>query len=173
MHNPIHKFLTREHTRIEGYLDRAVQDFDQIDQEWYMHFRVGMLTHIKQEEKVLFKIAQEVKGEPIPLAAQLRLEHGALTSLLVPPPNRDLVKVIRYLLKKHDEKEEEPGGMYDICGELTSEQTQRVLLEMRNMPLTPVHPNKDIPLAWDTAKRSCARAGFDYDAIVRGEVDKS
>lgn len=167
MNKPIFEFFTNDHRRIEGILEKAIADINNIDNELYQEFRKGMLTHIKMEEKGLFKAAQEANGgEPVSYAKQLRLEHGAITSLLVPPPNKGLIKVIMHVLEKHDEVEERSGGMYDLCENLTQDRTQELLEELKATPETPVHPNKDIPLAWATAKRSCMRAGFDYDQIV-------
>ncbi len=172
MNQPLYNFFTKDHRRVENILEEATRDLNNIDTELYRQFRIGMLTHISMEEKVLFKAAQEANGgEPVEMARQLRLEHGAITSLLVPPPREDLIKVIQYVLEKHDEAEERDGGMYQICENLTRTRTEEILETLRNFPEVPVHPNKDIPLAWDTAKRSCARAGFDYDAIVRGDAD--
>jgi iron-sulfur cluster repair protein YtfE (RIC family) len=57
-----------------------------IDLEYYHQFRTGILKHIKMEEKILFPAAQRANGNiPIPLAAKLRLDHGAITSLMVLP----------------------------------------------------------------------------------------
>ncbi len=168
MNKPIYDFFTNDHRRIENLLEEAIADIDNINDALYQAFRKGLLTHIKMEEKGLFKAAQEANGGvPIPLAKQLRLEHGAITSLLVPPPNKELIKVLKHIIEKHDELEEQPGGMYDICENLTQDRTESLLKALKATPETPVHPNKDIPLAWATAKRSCMRAGYDYDEIVK------
>ncbi|MFA5575025.1 MAG: hemerythrin domain-containing protein [Brumimicrobium sp.] len=168
MNKPIYDFFTQDHRRIEEILEEAIKDIDNIDLVLYAKFRIELLTHIKMEEKGLFKAAQLANGDkPIPLAKQLRLEHGAITSLMVPPPNPDLIKVLKHILEAHDLKEEEPGGMYDICEKLTKMQTEELLNTVKNFPKTPLHPHKDIPLAWSAAKRACERAGFNYDEIIR------
>lgn len=170
MNQPLYNFFTDDHRRLEDILERAVADFNQIDDELYQQFRVGLLTHISMEEKVLFKAAQEINGgEPVAMARQLRLEHGAITSLLVPPPTPELIKVLNHILEKHDYLEEMEGGMYEICEALTKDQTDELLETLKNFPEVRVHPNKDIPIAWASAKRSCERAGYDYDAIVAEE----
>lgn len=167
MDNSIYDFFTKDHQRLDLLLEKATKDANTIEMNLYSEFRVGLLTHIAWEEKVLFKAAQLANNNvPLPLAKQLRIEHGAITSLLVPPPTPEVIKVLRYILKKHDELEEKPGGMYELCEKLTAHQTKEIIQQLESFPEVPVHPNKDIPLAWVAAKRACARAGFDYDAIV-------
>lgn len=167
MNKPIYDFFEQDHRRIEAILDEATKDFDNIDMELYSEFRIGLLTHIKMEENLFFPAAQKANGgEPVPFAKQLRLEHGAITSLMVPPPNEEIVKVLKYILEKHDEIEEMPGGMYDICENLTKEQTSELLVELRSMPLTPVQPHNEKPYVVDVAKRVLARAGFDWEEIL-------
>ncbi|HRF23422.1 MAG TPA: hemerythrin domain-containing protein, partial [Chitinophagaceae bacterium] len=120
MNKPLYQFFTKDHRRIEQLLDQACENPDVIDLEYYHQFRTGILKHIKMEEKILFPAAQRANGNiPIPLAAKLRLEHGAITSLMVLPPTLDVIKVVRIILDEHDLLEEEPGGMYDICEQLT------------------------------------------------------
>lgn len=168
MNKAIYDFFTNDHRRLEDLLEKATKDMNAIDMDAYLEFRIGLLTHISWEEKVLFKAAQIANNNvAIPLAKQLRVEHGAITSLMVPPPNAELFKVLKVVLEKHDLLEEEEGGMYDICEELTSGQTAEILEELHNLPPVRVHPNKDIPLAWEAAKRACARAGWDYDEIAK------
>lgn len=167
MEDSIYDFFAKDHQRLDSLLDKAINDQNAIDMDLYAQFRIGLLTHIAWEEKVLFKAAQLANyNVPLPLAKQLRIEHGAITSLLVPPPTPELLKVLRYILEKHDELEEKPGGMYEQCEKLTADQKQEILNQLKNFPEVPVHPNRDIPLAWDAAKRACARAGFDYDEIL-------
>ena len=58
-------------------------------------------------------------GEPLPVAPRLRLDHGDLVALLVPSPTAPVVAAIRAIFKVHNPIEEEPGGMYDHCEQLT------------------------------------------------------
>jgi hypothetical protein len=95
-----------------------------------------------------------------------RLEHGALTALVVPPPTLSVIKVIRHVLK-HDEAEEEPGRLYDVCEALTHGQTQELLDQLTNTKEVPVHPPNSAPVALAPAKRTLVRAGYDFDKIVR------
>lgn len=167
MSTPIHDYFTEDHNRLEALLDKATVDMDNIDMDIYHEFRTGMLKHIKMEEKVLFPAAQKGNNDvPLPLAAQLRLEHGAITALLVVNPDAEVVKVLRYVVEDHDRKEEEPGGMYDICERLTESETESLLEELRNTTEVPVRPHNMADYVLDVAKRTMTRAGWDYDEIL-------
>jgi hypothetical protein len=167
MNKPIYHFFTQDHHRIQDFLDKATADPNGIDMEYYEKFRGGILTHIKMEEKILFPAAQKANNNiPLPIAAKLRLEHGAITSLMVPPPTTALIKVVRHVLNKHDLAEEEPGGMYDMCEALTQNQTDELLEQLAKITNTPLHPHNPAPYALDAAKRSLVRAGYDYDALA-------
>lgn len=166
MNKPIHNFFTKDHERIEELLNKATERPGEINPEYYEKFRTGLLTHIKMEEKILFLAAQRANNnEPLPIQKQLRIEHGAITALMVPTPNAAIVKVLRYVLEKHDIAEEEPGGMYDACEKLTQNQTQEILEQLNQVTEVPVHPHNDIPLAMQAAKRALLRAGYDFDEI--------
>lgn len=168
MNKLLYQFFTEDHHRVEGFLNKATAIPGQIDENYYHQFRVGLLKHIKMEEKILFPAAQKANNnEPIPLAAKLRLDHGALTALMVVPPTDDLIKVIRYVLEKHDILEEEPGGMYDICEGLTQHQTHEILEELNKATEVPVQAHNKADYVLDVAKRSLQRAGFDYDQILQ------
>lgn len=167
MNKQLYQFFTKDHRRIETLLTTATENPDDVKMEVYNSFRAGLLTHIKMEEKILFPAAQKANGGvPVPLAAKLRLEHGAITSLMVPPPTPALIKVIWYVLEKHDIAEEEPGGMYDVCEALTNGQTQELLDELAKTTEAPIHPVNTAPYALEASKRALARAGYDYDEIA-------
>jgi hypothetical protein len=165
MDKPLYQFFTNDHRRIDELLDSATEK-PGIEMNYYHSFRTGLLKHIKMEEKVLFPAAQKANGNvPLRLAAKLRLDHAALTSLMVVPPSADVIKVLRFILDKHDLLEEEPGGMYDVCEKLTESETSDLLQQLENVSEVPVHPHK-ADYALDMAKRTLLRAGFDFDAIV-------
>lgn len=86
---------------------------------------------------------------------------------MVPPPTEELIKVIRYLLEQHDIAEEEPGGMYDACENLTQHQTQELLDQLSKVTEVPLNPLNHAPFALEAAKRALQRAGYDYDEIVK------
>lgn len=168
MNKPIYHFFTNDHRRIEALLDKATENYDEIQMEYYHQFRTGLLKHIKMEEKILFPAAQKANGaSPIPLADKLRLDHGALTTLMVVPPNPEVVKVLRYIMEKHDLIEEEPGGMYDICEKLTAGETQALLEQLGKVTEVPVHAHNKADYALVAAKRAVERAGFDFDTLAK------
>lgn len=167
MNKPLYQFFTNDHRRIDELLSKATQNPGDVQMDCYHQFRTGLLKHIKMEEKILFPAAQKANGDiPLPLAGKLRLDHGALTSLMVVPPSPEVIKVLKYILDKHDLLEEEPGGMYDVCEKLTEGETNDLLQQLKNVAEVPVHPHNKADYALEVAKRTLLRAGFDFDAIV-------
>lgn len=167
MNNQIYHFFTGDHRRIEAILDKATEDIENIDLELYHQFRIGLLTHIKMEEKILFPAAQKANGGiPLPVTAQLRLDHGAITALLTLPPSPAAIKVLRYILEVHDIREEEPDGMYDACEALTKGQTEALLEQFKLTTEVPVHPPNASHFVLGAAKRAVARAGYNFDEIA-------
>ena len=168
MNKPLHQFFTADHHRLEKLLDQAIITIHEIDMNYYMPFRSGLLRHIKMEENILFPAAKAIDMIKMQeILPQFRLEHGALTALMVPPPTNDLIKVIKHILEKHDFEEEKQGGLYDICESLTHAQTQNLLKQLVNTPEVPLHPPNPTPFAFNKKKRALIRAGYDYDVIVR------
>jgi myo-inositol catabolism protein IolC len=169
MNKPLYHFFTDDHHRIDQMLNKATENADDIEIGYYHQFRTGLLKHIKMEEKILFPAAQKANGNvSLPLAAKLRLDHAALTSLMVVPPSVEVIKVLCFILDKHDLLEEEPGGMYDVCERLTEGETDALLQQLEKVAEVPVHPFNEAAYALDVAKRTLVRAGFDFDAIVNG-----
>ena len=168
MNKPLYYFFTKDHRRIEDLLDKAVENINNIQMDYYHQFRTGLLKHIKMEEKILFPAAQKANGgAPLLLAAKLRLDHGALTALMVVPPNPAMIKVLRHVLEKHDILEEEPGGMYDICEKLTESETHSLLKQLEQVTEVPVHPHNEAAYALKAAKNALERAGFYFDALAK------
>ena len=62
------------------------------------------------EEKIVLPAVEHLQGAPLPVAAQLRLEHGAIVSLLVLIPTPQIVSVIRVVLEQHNTREEASDG---------------------------------------------------------------
>ncbi|MCO6497280.1 MAG: hemerythrin domain-containing protein [Chitinophagaceae bacterium] len=168
MNTRLYDYFTADHRRIEDLFDRATEDVNNVKEDLYHQFRTGLLRHIKMEEKILFPAAQKGNGgEPLPLAAKLRLDHGALTSLMVVPPTPEVIKVLRHVMEEHDFLEEKPAGMYEACENLTADETDNILEELAKVTEVPVHPFNTAPYALEAAKRSLLRAGFDFDEIVK------
>lgn len=168
MNEPLYQFFTNDHHRIDALLNQATADPGEVNLEYYHRFRTGLLRHIKMEEKILFPAAREANEEvTLRLLPRYRSEHGALTALMVPPPTRSLIAVIRHVLEKHDLAEEEPGGLYEVCGALTEGRTKELLEQLAATPEVPVHPANAASYALDAARRALERAGYDFDAIAR------
>lgn len=164
---PIREFFTEDHRRLERIFEKSTQDLSNIDMKLYAEFRIGILTHIKMEEKIFFLAAQKSnQNTPLPLASQLRLEHGAITALLVPSPTKEIAIVLKKLLEIHDEKEEKTGGMYEACESLTQKETEEILAQLQAVTLVPVHTHNDAPIALEAAKRALIRAGYKFEELL-------
>jgi hypothetical protein len=160
MPGPIYRFLAEDHVRLEGLLQRAVVLSGEIDSQAYAEFRAGLLKHIAMEEKILLPAAQQARGGgALPAAAKLRLDHGALATLLVPTPTPVIVAAIRAVLAAHNPIEEAPGGVYDECDELLRDRVDEILGKLRSAPEVAVAPHVDGPNVTGAINRALARAG--------------
>jgi hypothetical protein len=123
----IHRYLAGDHQRLDDLLERATSG-ETIDDAAYHQFRPGLLKHIGLEEKILLPAAQRLRGgEPLAVAAKLRLDHGALAALLVPAPTPQVIAAIRAILRLYNPIEEDPGGMYEQCEELAGAEADQIL----------------------------------------------
>lgn len=160
----IHRYLADDHDRLDALLERAISDPENIDISAYAQFRSGLLKHIGMEEKILLPAAQRIRsGEPLPVAAKLRLDHGALAAMLVPTPTARVVAAIRAILKFHNPIEEDPGGMYDQCEELAGAGAEQILRQLQEAPEVRVLPHVDSPFVMEAARRALARAGYNLE----------
>src|SRR5437868_14830473 len=95
----ITEFLVEDHRRLDGCLHAAMAHPGTIDDRAYGQFRAGLLRHIGMEEKILLPAAQRQRGgESLSIAAKLRLDHGALASLLMPTPTAAILATIQGIL---------------------------------------------------------------------------
>src|SRR6476661_824617 len=70
------EFLVDDHRRLDGLMHAAMAHPSTVDDRAYGQFRAGLLRHIGMEEKILLPAAQRQRGgEPLSLAAKLRLDH--------------------------------------------------------------------------------------------------
>jgi hypothetical protein len=137
MVGPIHRFLVDDHLRLSELLDRAISWPEPIDLAAYAEFRAGLLRHIAMEEKVLLPFAQKKRGgEPLPIAAKLRLDHGALAALLVPTPT------------------------FRIIEASAASEAELLLSRLRSTPDVRVSPHSDGPKILEFTKRAVQRAGY-------------
>jgi hypothetical protein len=165
MSGPIFRFLAADHARLDGLLQRAATDPDHIDLRLYSEFRAGLLKHIGMEEKVLLPTAQRARGdEPLPIAAKLRLDHGAIAALLVPTPTPAIVSALRSILAAHNEIEEGPNGLYETCDQLLGAESGAVLDRLRRYPEVPLAPHNDEPRVMEATRRALMRAGYRVQA---------
>src|SRR6185503_10143427 len=118
MGGPIHRLLADDHRRLDTLLERATADPERIDRAAYAEFRAGLLKHISLEEKILLPAVQRLRGEPLPVAATLRVQHGAIAALLVPTPTFDVIATLRVVLAIHNPLEEGSGGAYEACEQI-------------------------------------------------------
>lgn len=165
---PIGKFLTADHERLDGLLKRARGDGKGVELEPFGIFREGLLRHIGMEEKILLPALLKVPKAPVQLAQKLRLDHGALTNLLVPRPSPEILRAIEFILKRHNPLEEAPGGFYDACDSLLLAQADGLTRRMRTAAEVPLRPYSKRPEALAAAKRALERAGYACDICSRG-----
>ena len=139
--------MTEDHERLDAHLTRAAADAGGIDLDDFHRFRVGILRHIGIEEKLLLPAAKRLRGgNPLPVARQLRLDHSALATLLVPTPTHAIVAEIRRVLASHNPLEEDDGGMYDEVDRLLPPaEAQSLLDRVRATPDPAVAPYFDAP----------------------------
>jgi hypothetical protein len=145
VYGPVYEFLARDHARLDALLLRAVAHPEVLDGAAYAEFRAGLLRHIAMEEKVLLPDARRRRGEPLPIAKQLREDHALLASLMVPTPTHELVAVIREVLEQHNPLEEGPDGVYAVCEQLAGPDAQQLLHLLRATPEVPVAQHVDGP----------------------------
>jgi hypothetical protein len=146
MSGPLHRFFSADHRRLDAFLRRSVSAAGEVDLESFGQFRAGILKHIGMEERVLFPAARQAQGEPLALAARLRVDHGAIAALLVPTPTPALVAEILSVLVPHNRREEEQGGAYDACDEAVGPaEAERLVRELLEFPEVPLKAYNDGP----------------------------
>jgi len=164
---PVYRFLADDHARLDVLLQRAFADPDQIDLHAYSEFRSGLLKHIAMEEKVLLPAAQQAQdGEPLPVAAKLRIQHGALAALLVPSPTCAIGAALRAILKDHNPLEEASGGVYEVCERLAGSQAGTMLAKLQSYAKIKLAPHKDGPLVMESTRRALVRAGYNLEDYI-------
>ena len=160
---PITGFLTEDHRRLEALLLSAVADPDKVDHAAYARFRAGLLRHIGMEEKILLPAAQRLRGgNPLPLSAKLRLDHGAIASLLMPTPTASIIAMIRGILADHNVIEEGSDGLYETCDALAGEEAEQLLARLQAAPGVSVMPYSDTLTVLNTVRRAVERAGYQF-----------
>jgi len=165
---PIARLLTADHARLEALFRRAFATPGAIDGDAFAAFRKGLLRHIGMEEKILLPAAQRARGgAPLPCAAALRLDHGALAALLVPSPTAAIGGALRAILERHNALEEGPEGAYAACERLAGAGAEALRDALAAAPEVPVNRHVDTPLAFAAARRALVRAGYDPALLDR------
>lgn len=169
---PLTRFLTEDHRRLDGLLQKATTHAGFVEQGAYDQFRAGLLRHIGMEEKILLPAVQRLRGgEPLSLAAKLRLDHGALASLLMPTPTAAIVATIRDILADHNALEEGPAGLYEICDDLAGSEAELLLANLQAAPEVLVMPHSDSPAVMNAVRRALERAGYRLRGAESGETN--
>ena len=164
MNKPLYEFFEKDHRRLDGLLDQATRNGGEVDLKFFAEFRGGLLRHIGLEEKILFPAAQKANGgKPLDSFARLRLDHGAITALLVPPPSLTIINALKAILVKHDNLEESAGGPYEACESLVGEDVAEILKRLLESPAVPVLPHKHEPFVLEATRRALIRAGYNLD----------
>ncbi len=164
MDGPITRHLCEDHRRLEALLARALARPGEVDLEPFGEFRAGLLRHIALEEKILLPAAREARGgEPLAVARRLRIDHGAITSLLVPTPTPALVAELRSILDPHGVVEEEAGGLYEDCDRLLAGRAEELVERMRAYPQVKVNRYQDGPAVQRTAAGALAASAKQFD----------
>ena len=163
---PVARYLIDDHERLGALLQRAVEHAPEIDMAAYGAFRGGLLRHIGMEEKILLPSAQRARGGvPLPAAARLRLDHGAIAALLVPVPDATIVAALRAILAGHDRLEEGSGGVYEACEQLAGSTVATLAAELRAFPDVPVSAPVEFSRVAAATCRALIRAGYDPAAF--------
>ena len=168
MLGPIQRFLAEDHRRLEDLLARATVDPGGLDLNAHGEFRAGLLRHIGMEETIRIPAALRAGGkEELPMAAKLRLDHGALAALLVPPPSLAIIAAISAILSGHNPLEEGSGGLYGTCERLAGNRVEALLEALRNAPYPRLKPHVSSPGMLEVMRSAVTRAGYDLDELVR------
>lgn len=139
-----------DHRRLNDLLPRAIGEPGRVDGAVFAEFRALLLKHIGMEEKILYLAGRLALGDAPRIFSMLRADHGALASLLVPTPTPAIAADLLSILVPHGQREEEAGGVYDICIDAISEELAAHLLgELRAFPEVPLKPHNDDPVVFE------------------------
>lgn len=154
---PVTHHLEQDHAVLHALLARAVALPGAVEPAAFAEFRAGILRHIAIEEKLLFPALRRARGgEPHPDWRRLRIDHGAIGSLLVPFPTPELVQELRSILEPHNLVEEGPHGVYADGDLVAAGEAAELIERMRAYPAVRVAPHRDDPRLVRTAAEALA-----------------
>lgn len=155
MPGPLTSWFAEDHARLDALLRRSTAGPGAFGREDFEAFRGGLLRHIALEEKILLPAVRKARGGvPLALERRLRVDHGAIASLLVPTPDAGIAAELLSILGPHNAAEEEPGGLYQACDELLAEEAPAILERIRAYPPVKVAPHRDGPGVYRTAEEA-------------------
>lgn len=169
MNGPLYGFFREDHRRLGDLLDQATADSPTILDAPYSAFRKGLLRHVSMEERVLLPALQRYwGGEAASMIMKIRLDHGALAALLVPPPSPHVVAALRTILSGHNRLEEGQGGLYELCERAAGSSVGALLKQAQAVPEVPVRPYNPDPEVLKATQRALARAGYTWVDYKKG-----
>src|SRR4051812_47661502 len=115
MPGELYRYLANDHDRLDALLECALGSAEGIDNESYAEFRKGLLRHIGMEEKIVFPAMVKRLGKKrASIIDRLHSDHGAIVSLLAPPPSPSVVLTLQSILHAHNRLEEQVDGLYEL-----------------------------------------------------------
>jgi len=169
MRGPLSTWFLEDHRRLDVLLSRSVADPGSFDREAFEDFRGGLLRHIALEEKFLLPTVRRARsGTPHPLSRRLRVDHGAISSLLVPTPDAGIVSELRSILEPHNAVEEGEGGLYEACDELPAAEAMTLLERIKDYPAVKMAPHRDGRGVYRTAEDALQASARQGDRTIQG-----
>lgn len=161
------KYLGDDHQRLNELLNQAAAAPAAVEPCAYARFRSGLLRHIGIEERLLLPGVQRLgRREWLPLIERIRLDHGTIAALLVPPPGPGIIRALRSILQGHNTLEEGRGGFYEACEGLPAKELEDLLEKVRSAPEVRTQPNNPAPGVLNATRRALARAGYELDSYL-------
>ncbi len=153
MPGPIYEYFEADHARLDALAKKAGADPASLDREAFDALRAGLLRHIGMEEKFLFPaLRQATGGDPGIELKRFRVEHAAITSLLVGTPTADLLMEIQSILTPHNRAEEATRGLYETCDDILGSDGESVLARVRAYRAPRLRPYQDHARVLRTAR---------------------
>src|SRR5256885_13160037 len=112
------------------------------------------------EEMILIPAARAARGgRPPELFERVRLDHGALTALLIPSPTPAIISALRAILGPHNALEERDGGLYDDCAGAAGDEAA-LLARLQGLRDIPPAAHADVPHVAASVRRALDAAGY-------------